>query len=170
MDNTDGKSSLSSETEVGSQEETFDLIVHRKKLIPTWIKVFGYIFLVLAIFVPISLIYSSVTGELFTFEFLGLHVVGGPTTPGVIVMNLIFIAFGVSAYGLLFGKDWGVNACLATGYIGVFIAIVTMLLSIASGFYVLRLEPLVQIPYIIKLHQIRDNWNFTKKPNKALNN
>jgi hypothetical protein len=132
----------------------------RKKLVPFWIKVFGWIFIVMGIAVPILPIVVQILGQPATYEIFGLRHVGSPFHPMALVISVIILSLSVSAYGLLFGKKWGLNACLATGYGGLIICIGTMIYSLAAlHVLTIRLELLAQIPYLLKLHKLRPLWN-----------
>jgi hypothetical protein len=130
----------------------------RKKLIPKWIKVFGWIFVVAGAIVPISWVFAAATQMLGSYEVFGIKYYGPAHHPIAILVAAIFVALAVSAYGLLFGKSWGVHACLATGYLSVAVCIVTMLIGLSHQSINLRLELLLLIPYLRKLHQIKRQW------------
>jgi hypothetical protein len=77
-----------------------------------------------------------------------------------IAISAIIISLAVSAYGLLFGKSWGLNTCLVTGYGGAAICLGTMAYSNFSGnSLTIRLELLVHVPYLMKLHKIKPLWH-----------
>ena len=138
-----------------------DLIAYRKSLVPRWIKVFGWIFIVMAAAIPIMwCVYPFLKlSQPARFEIFGLYAVGSPYFYGAILIQSIIVFLGVSAYGLLFGKSWGLIACLINGYLGIAICLFTMFMS---GLTSLRLEPLIQVPYLIKLHKIRGLWGGPK--------
>lgn len=92
------------------------------------------------------------------FGIFGLSSIGSPYHWGALIIQLIILANGISAFGLLFGKNWGLPACMVSGYIGLAICIFTM---VVSGFATFRLELLIQIPYLVKLHKLRIDWNKT---------
>ncbi len=131
----------------------------RKKLIPIWIKVFGWIFIIMGIAVPVLPIVAPLLGQPATYEIFGLRHVGSPFDPMALLISAIILALSVSAYGLLFGKPWGLKACLATGYGGLVVCLGTMVYSlVALSVLTLRLELIAQIPYLIKLHRVRPLW------------
>ncbi len=131
----------------------------RKKLIPIWIKVFGGIFIVMGVAVPILPIVTPLLGQPATYEMFGLRYVGSPFHPMALLISAIILSLSVSAYGLLFGKRWGLKACLATGYGGLIICLGTMAYSLAAlSVLTLRLELIAQIPYLLKLHKVRPLW------------
>ncbi|MGA4606301.1 hypothetical protein [Pseudoalteromonas maricaloris] len=125
---------------------------YRKALVPTWIKVFGWIFIVMGALVPFFYLTSLFFGFSASYMMFGLEYEGPAFALMPLSISTIILINGICAYGLLFGKEWGLNACLVFGYIGLFITIATMF--IGSGL-VIRLEPIIQIPYLIKLHKIK---------------
>lgn len=133
--------------------------IARKKLIPMWIKVFGWIFILMGIAVPILPIAAPILGQPATYEIFGLRYVGSPFHPMALLISAIVLSLSVSAYGLLFGKPWGLKACLATGYGGLIICLATMAYSVvALSVLTIRLELIAQIPYLLKLHKVRPLW------------
>jgi hypothetical protein len=136
-----------------------DIVRYRKQLVPKWIKFFGWIFIILGVVAPLSYLASFSDGANSNFSLLGLEARGGEMTPMTLFTIALFISFGLSAYGLLFGRDWGMSACLATGYVGLVITVLVTIAGFASGMLTVRLEPLIQVPYLIKLHKIKPDWN-----------
>ena len=130
----------------------------RKKLVPLWIKVFGWLFIVMGATAPFGYAYTVLTKTESGFMLLGLEATGATLSFTGVFLMVVFLSLGVSAYGLLFGKSWGVKACLFTGYIGVCIAVYSMVSGLLKGGMEIRLELLIQIPYLIKLHKIRAPW------------
>lgn len=127
----------------------------RQNLVPMWIKIFGWLFLVMGAAIPIIYIAAIVWSFPFTVEMFGLHHTGSPLDlMGILISTLIAIN-GLCAFGLLFGKRWGVSVCLFYGYLTLLITFVSMFLG--DGMTI-RLEPLIQIPYLIKLHKIKALW------------
>lgn len=137
---------------------TAESTITRKNLIPLWIKVFGWMFMAMGVVIPLLAVFAAVTGQPASYEVFGLRYHGSPFHPMALVISAILVSLAVSAYGLLFGKPWGVNACLVTGYGGVAICLLTMVYSLSQGTFNLRLELLVHIPYLRKLHQIKPLW------------
>lgn len=136
-----------------------ELEKYRKTLIPKWIKVFGWIFLVMGCMIPLIPIISPLLNQPASYEIFGLKYQGSPFAPMAILISTIVLSLSVSAYGLLFGKNWGVNACLITGYLGMAICIFTMVYyGVTEHLIEFRLELLLQIPYVRKLHKIRTDW------------
>jgi hypothetical protein len=139
---------------------TTEIETKRKKLVPLWIKIFGWFFIIMGIAVPLLFIVIIFINQPVTFEIFGLQHEGSPFDPMALLISAIIISLAVSAYGLLFGKTWGLTLCLITGYGGLIICLGTMIYSlIALSILTIRLELIAQIPYLLKLHKIKPFWN-----------
>ena len=132
---------------------------YRKSLVPLWIKIFGWLFIFLGVTAPLGYAYTLLSQSDGEFGLLGLEATGSTLSFTALFLMLVFVSFGVSAYGLLFGKMWGVKACLVSGYIGVGIAIYSMGMGLMNNGVEVRLELLIQIPYLIKLHKLKALWD-----------
>lgn len=128
---------------------------YRKATVPKWIKVFGWIFIVMGALAPFFYFTSLVFGFSASYMIFGLAYEGPAFALMPLLISTIILINGICAYGLLFGKDWGLSTCLLFGYLGLFITIATMFSG--SGL-VIRLEPIIQVPYLIKLHKIKAHW------------
>jgi hypothetical protein len=133
----------------------------RKDLLPWWIKIFMWIFLVLGSIATLGFI-IGLLGYPFEMSLYGIGV-NDPLSISGIVLITIFIIKGITAYGLVKEKDWAI----ITGIIDAIIGIVTCLVmaayplifpdsGITSRF---RFEILILIPYLIKLLKIRPEWD-----------
>jgi hypothetical protein len=131
----------------------------RKRLVPTWTKVFGWLFIIMGVSVPVLAIVVPILDEPANYAMFGLSFRGSPFHPMALLISAIILSLAISAYGLLFGRSWGLNACLGTGYLGVAICFFSTCYGIfALGILSIRLELLVQVPYLMRLHQIRPHW------------
>ncbi|MFV1922243.1 MAG: hypothetical protein ACMZ63_06545 [Methylotenera sp.] len=135
-----------------------EIVQKRKSLLPKWIKFFGWLFIIISVLIPINIILTPFLDLEMSYEIFGLIYVGSGFDLMALVIQLLIIFTGFSAYSLLFGKDWGVNICLINGYLGLVLCITSMILS---GFTMFRLEPIIQIPYLIKLHKIKKDWDIS---------
>jgi len=135
-----------------------EIVQKRKSLLPKWIKFFGWLFIIISVLIPINIILTPFLDLEMSYEIFGLVYVGSGFDLMALVIQLLIIFTGFSAYSLLFGKEWGVNICLINGYLGLVLCITSMILS---GFTMFRLEPIIQIPYLIKLHKIKKDWDFS---------
>lgn len=130
--------------------------------IPKWIKAFGWFFIVAAIAAPLTpFILSYLNQPVGRYGIFGVSYQGAPDSPIALLILSVWIALGVAAFGLLFHKSWGVNACLIMAYISIAICIFTMAYSFINinasrnSQITLRLELLILIPYLKWLHKVK---------------
>jgi hypothetical protein len=74
---------------------------------------------------------------------------------------------GVVAFGLLWGRPWGLRAGLAAGYLGLSAVVLSTYLAWSSGRFSLRLEPLFQAPFLVALERRRKAWDNTPEQTAA---
>lgn len=140
-------------------EELFQQnIISRKKLLPTWIKVFTWIFLVISAFIPFVFV-LGLMGNSVELSIYGLETNEAFSIFGIIIM-MIFLLKGITAIGLLKEKDWAIKLGIFDAVVGIAICILVMLLPIfnANIKFMLRLELVVLIPYLLKLLKIQPDW------------
>ena len=128
----------------------------RREMVPVWIKVFGWIFIALGVLSVPLLVWGAVSGENVRFELFGFSYFGPALAPKAFALVTLNLFMGITAYGLIFRKDWGVVGCLANGYIGLALCIVSMILSGGTS---IRIEPIIQLFYLRRLHKIRGQWH-----------
>ncbi len=127
--------------------------MERRQLLPLWIKIFLWFFLILGCFVPLGLIAS-----LFFF-FFQLSVYGMTTTnpfslSGLLIM-LIMLYKGYTAFALWTGKKNAVLLAQIDAISGMLVCVIVMVMG--PGI-MLRLELIVLIPYLIKMTKIKSEW------------
>ncbi len=149
------------ETIQNEQELGNDKPQTRRSLIPLWIKIFGWLFIVMGTLVPFIYIGSLIFGYTSSYTIFGLEYEGNATAFMPLIISIVMFINGLCAFGLLFGKDWGLSACIVFGYVGVALCLGTMLFEVffhSNGNLVIRLELIFQIPYLIKLHKLKAHW------------
>jgi hypothetical protein len=141
---------------------TDELVQHnaipRKKLLPLWIKIFAWIFLVLTAFVPIVFV-LRLTGYNAQLALYGLETNEPFSSLGIIIAT-VFVIKGVAAFGLLKEKDWAIKIGIVDATIGIAICTLVMLYPIinSDAKFSLRLELVALIPYLLKLMKIKNQW------------
>jgi hypothetical protein len=133
----------------------------RREILPTWIKVFCWIFMIMGIFAPIGLL-LGIFGINFQFAFYGMETNEPISIIGIILITL-FLLKGISAFGLWTEKDWAIKVGLIDAIIGILVCIYIMLIypfiDDKPGFTLsLRLELILLIPYFLKLNKIKNDW------------
>src|SRR5215217_1416077 len=129
--------------------------IPRKKLLPLWIKIFTWIFLVISAFVPIVSV-LGLMGYSTQLALYGLET-NEPFSSIGIIITTVFIIKGITAFGLLKEKDWAVQIGIVDAIIGIIICTLVMLYPIinSDAKFSLRLELVALIPYLLKLLKIK---------------
>ena len=149
------------------QENQIDLLtdellqhnsISRKKLLPLWIKIFAWIFLLLSAFVPTVLV-LGLMGYDAQLSVYGLDA-NEPFSSVGIIIAIILIIKGVTAFGLLKEKGWAIKLALVDAVIGIAVCTLVMLYPIidSNTKLSLRLELVALIPYLSKLLKIKKQW------------
>ena len=146
------------QTDLLTDELNLENGIPRKKLLPLWIKIFTWIFLVISAFAPIVLI-LGVMGYKVQLALYGLETDEAFSSTGIII-TAIFIIKGIVAFGLLKEKDWAIKIGIADAIIGIAICTLMMLYPIinSDAKFSLRLELVALIPYLLKLLKIKIQW------------
>ena len=154
------------------QENQIDLLtdevtqingIPRKKLLPLWIKIFTWIFLIFSAFVPVIII-LGVLSYRAQLALYGLET-NEPFSLTGIIITLLFIIKGITAFGLLKEKDWAIKIGIIDAIIGITICSLIMLYPIinSDATFSLRPELIALIPYLLKFLKIKTQWeNFVK--------
>ncbi|MBY5991178.1 hypothetical protein [Ferrimonas balearica] len=143
------------EQAVNSQENEMDVKEARKKLIPIWIKGFGWLFMVMASVIPVTYLVILFWEYPAAFTMFGLSYEGPPLALMPMLIASLILVNGICAFGLLFAKDWGLKACLYFGYVGLAISVGA---TIAAGGETFNLDPVVLVPYLYVLHKLSKHW------------
>jgi hypothetical protein len=147
------------DTVVNEQDTNNDKSQARKALIPLWIKIFGWLFIVMGALVPFLYISSLIFGFSASYTMFGLEYEGNAKALMPLVISAVILINGLCAYGLIFGKDRGLSACIVFGYIGLALTLGSMLFEVIfNDSMMIRLEPIIQIPYLVKLHRLKPHW------------
>ena len=77
-----------------------------------------------------------------------------------IIVTVLFIIKGITAFGLLKEKDWAIKIGIADAIVGIIICTLVMLYPIINpdAKFSLRLELAALIPYFLKLLKIKTQW------------
>ena len=152
------------------QNTTFDefdnskkAIKRRRDLLPIWIKIFTWIFLIFGII-------SIITPILGLFlEKVDLSLYGLSTTsafsPIGIAIVLLFLFKGIVAYGLWFEKKWAVQFAIIDAIIGIVVSSYVMIIQPfidGTRNFNIRLELVALIPYLMKMRKIQKQWEEMK--------
>jgi hypothetical protein len=130
----------------------------RRKLLPVWIKIFIWFFMVVGVF-AVPILFMGIFGFSCAIALYGFETTE-PTSIVGISLLVLFILKGVVSYSLWFEKKWAINLALFDAYLGIAICIISMIFPLGrdiskNGF---RLEIIILILYLIKLHRIKKLW------------
>ena len=102
-------------------------------------------------------IFNPINVSIFGFEYYGtiLHIF-----PLFACSLMTFTA--VTAHFILWGKDLGVIFGIICGVLGLAVSLSALVYSIYNGHLNIRLEPLLQIPFIIVLFKKKKAWDAYK--------
>jgi len=134
----------------------------RRALLPTWIKVFTWIFLIFGILAPFSLIFG-IAGYQFNLSLYGLDTMNPITLIGILIMSLSALK-GTVAFGLWTEKTWAVNLAIIDAIVGIVICLIltfaSPLMTVDEGHvgFSFRIELLILIPYLLKMRKIKPDW------------
>lgn len=139
--------------------------LNRKALLPLWIQVFCWLFLIAGACVPLVLLFGGLYPKPMHFALFGWSHDGSPYDALPLAILVYLAASGATAYGLLWGKSWGWDAGIVVGLIGVVAALASLLHARQpDGSIYISLEPALQIPFLYVLWRIRDGWYTGEAP------
>ena len=134
-----------------------DGIIRRKQLLPLWIKVFAWIFLIVGLLMPIILVLGIIVHN-FPTALYGIESNTLYSSAGIFVV-VLFIFKGATAFGLLKQKNWAIKAGITDAIIGIIICCGVMVYQIIQPTqFMFRLELIALIPYLLKLKNIKHSW------------
>ncbi len=140
----------------------------RRKLLPVWIKIFTWMFMIFGGIVPVSIIFALLGYE-FNMSLYGLSTNSPLSVFGLIIITL-FLLKGITAFGLWFEKTWAPDLAQADAVTGIIICGVLTFISPATfteenltGIrWSFRFELLFLIPYLMKMGKIKPAWKSIK--------
>ncbi|WP_306642529.1 hypothetical protein [Sanyastnella coralliicola] len=131
----------------------------RRKLLPVWIKIFIWFFLISGILTPFVHVFGIIF-EKHSSSIYGLLSSSSLSITSFIV-SAIYLFKGLVAYGLWFEKDWGVKYAQIDAIVGIIICFLAMvLLPFVTDVvkFSFRFEILFLIPYYLKMIRIQQEW------------
>ncbi len=137
--------------------------LRRRDLLPIWVKVFVWIFLLFGAVIPVALFFG-ITGGYFELSLYGLET-GKPLSLIGMTITLLFVFKAVVAFGLWTEKKWAVKMAIVDAIIGIITCLVAMPIFSFFGadrdvnFSVtFRFELIILICYLLKMWKIRGEW------------
>jgi hypothetical protein len=134
-------------------------LIERKKLLPWWMKVFSWIFLLFGVIAPITLV-AGIAGYKIDLSIYGLATNEPLSLIGILII-FIFALKGIVSLGLLQQKDWAVKLGIVDAVLGTAICVFLMSYSLYNSEirFSFRLELVLLTPYFIKLLKIKFPWD-----------
>lgn len=133
--------------------------IERRKLLPVWIKVFCWIFMLMGI-VSIGCLIFGALGNKADLSFYGFETNEPLTLIGILIISIMTLK-GFSAYALWFEKDYAIKLGKIDAIFGIVICLILMFVLPffqENSKIGIRLEIALLIPYLIKLHKIEKVW------------
>ena len=127
----------------------------RCELLPGWICL-GSIFYFLGSLIPLLGIFGLIS--VGNYPFLGFSCEFPPHEPGILLLQLVQIFFGLTGLALLFGCWAGVRMGLVCGYLGLGIRLTHDAVISSSLEAILQFDTALRIYFIIALNQLRPAW------------
>lgn len=131
----------------------------RRDLLPLWIKIFLWLFLI-AGGLCVSFLILGVFSIKIDLSLYGIDAHHPYTVPGLII-SFLFIYKGIVAFGLWFEETWAPLAAIIDAIIGIAVCIVMMILAFVfpdNLSFTLRLELIPLYFYLVKMYKIKKIW------------
>ncbi len=134
----------------------------RKQMLPWWIKVFCWIFMLFGL-LSIVCLFLGFTDVKPNLAFYGFETNEPFSFIGLIVISL-GIFKGITAFALWFEKDFAIKIGKIDALIGIVLCAISMVVLpfVLDDYKItIRLELALLIPYFLKLTKIQNEWETT---------
>lgn len=143
-----------------SEFNQFDNRIIRRDLLPIWIKIFCWLFMLIGVASIGCLIYGALGNEA-ELSIFGLETTKPISITGIIIV--VIMAFkGYTAYSRWFEKDNAIKLAKIDAFVGIVACIISMFILpfiIEDSSFTIRLELLLLIPYYLKINKIEYSWD-----------
>jgi hypothetical protein len=136
--------------------EDISLLQPRRMLLPIWIKIFIWIFMVTGGLAPIIFLIGAFGGN-FHASIFGLESTD-PISMQSLLIICVFIYNGIIAYMLWTERKDAVTTAIYGAWFNVLICVVCMVMAIADGRFSFRIELVPLFFFISKLKKIKEAW------------
>ena len=143
-----------------SQFEPFEKRIIRRELLPIWIKIFCWLFMLMGGISLFCLVYGAFGNEA-DLAFYGLKTSNPISATGLIIIAVMAFK-GFTAYSLWFEKDNAIVLGKIDAVIGIVLCVISMFVMPfieEDGGVVIRLEMFLLLPYIMKLNSMEYEWD-----------
>lgn len=139
--------------------ETKGNFTRRRSLLPLWIKIFLWFFLIGGSFAALFLIIGPFLNKI-DLSLYGITAIHPYTLPGMIV-TLLLIFKGIVAYGLWFEQKWAPQAAIIDAITGIAVCTIMMVIipfTVPHISFTIRLELIPLYFYLVKMREIKQLW------------
>ncbi|MBL3546738.1 MULTISPECIES: hypothetical protein [Chryseobacterium] len=139
--------------------DTKNTFISRRSLLPVWIKIFLWFFLIGGVVAAIILLAGFFMNHA-TLSLYGINANHPYSMTGLLIC-LLLIYKGIVAYGLWFEQKWAPQAAIIDAIAGIAICSIMMFIipfTIPNISFTLRLELIPLYFYLVKMQQIRKTW------------
>jgi hypothetical protein len=143
-----------------SQFEEFEpLPFFRRSLLPLWMKIFCWLFMVMGALGALNP-FTGLLGYSFEVSIFGMESESAFSLMGILA-TIVFLFKGYTAYSLWFEKDNAIMLGKIDAVAGIIICIIMMAVSpmLTEGTFSFRFELIFLIPYYQKLSKIEYSWH-----------
>lgn len=147
------------ESDVITDEFLESAIKRRKDLLPWWIKIFSWLFLILGGGALAGLI-PAILGYTYELAIYGLETNKPLSLEGFFIL-LLLIFKSVVSWALIQEKKLAITLAIVDAIMGIIFCLLVGIYPVfnpASRNYSIRLELIFLIPYLIKMIQIKNAW------------
>ena len=133
--------------------------VRRRKLLPLWIKIFVWLFMLTGVFTPV-IVAIGLTGGQASLALFGLET-NEPLSFIGLFISFMFLFKGIAAFGLWTEKVWAISVAKVDAIVSIAICTAVKLLLPAFNAdynFVVPIELALLIPYFLKLRKIETSW------------
>ncbi|BAP31896.1 uncharacterized protein CHSO_2859 [Chryseobacterium sp. StRB126] len=139
--------------------DNYNSLTRRRNLLPVWIKIFLWIFLIGG---TVSLI-LLMAGSFMTHVSLSIYGINAdhPYSMTGLLISLLFLFKGIVAYGLWFEQKWAPQAAIVDAIIGIAVCIIMMAVIPFTSpkiNFTIRLELIPLYFYLVKMRNIKKVW------------
>jgi len=134
-----------------------ELARRRRALLPGWIRFFSWCFLLGSVGGPLWLARGLLFRTPVALTLFGFHYDGMGFDVRGLLLAVVFLGLGTAAYGLLWGRSWGLFAGLMAGWGGLALSVASLFINDMPGPRI-PLEPVLQVPFIVALTRRRAAW------------
>lgn len=139
--------------------EKKDNLARRRNLLPIWIKIFTWLFLIGGA-VAIGILICGFFLTNINLEIYGIQASHPYTLTGFLI-SILLIYKGTVAYGLWFEQKWAPQAAIIDGIMGIAICIIMMIIipfTHSNINFTIRLELIPLYFYLQKMQKIKPIW------------